>query len=51
MPPFAEHTVELARLDPAPEEIRQRWDEVIEAGGGAMPRFLPGDPRPSPSAW
>lgn len=50
VPPFAEHTVELARLDPAPEEIRQRWDEVIEAGGGAMPRFpLPlGDPTPQP---
>ena len=50
VPPFAEHTIELARLTPAPEEIRQRWDEVIEAGGGAMPRFpLPlGDPTPQP---
>src|SRR5690606_25268725 len=50
VPPFAEHTIELAQLTPAPEEIRQRWDEVIEAGGGAMPRFpLPlGDPTPQP---
>ncbi|MFO6454021.1 MULTISPECIES: condensation domain-containing protein [unclassified Aeromicrobium] len=50
VPPFAEHTVELAQLPPAPDEIRDRWDHVIEAGGGAMPRFpLPlGDPTPQP---
>jgi len=50
VPSFAEHTVELAELPPAPDEIRERWDHVIEAGGGAMPRFpLPlGDPTPQP---
>jgi len=50
VPTFAEHTVELTELPPAPDEIRSRWDRVIEAGGGAMPRFpLPlGDPSPQP---
>ncbi|MFS0884790.1 condensation domain-containing protein [Aeromicrobium sp. 179-A 4D2 NHS] len=49
-PPFAEHTVELAELPPAPDEIRDRWNHVIEAGGGAMPCFpLPlGDAAPQP---
>ncbi|MBC9225476.1 peptide synthetase [Aeromicrobium sp. 636] len=50
VPTFAEHTVALQQRSPAPPEIHRRWAEVIEAGGGAMPRFpLPlGDPAPQP---
>lgn len=39
VPTFAEHTVALEQRPAAPEEIRRRWAEVIEAGGGFMPRF------------
>ena len=50
IPSFAEHTRALEEMPPAPPEIHRRWAEVIEAGGGAMPRFpLPlGDPDPQP---
>jgi mycolipenoyl-CoA---2-(long-chain-fatty acyl)-trehalose mycolipenoyltransferase / long-chain-acyl-CoA---trehalose acyltransferase len=50
VPSFAEHTRALMAREPAPEEVHRRWGEVIDAGGGAMPRFpLPlGDPAPQP---
>ncbi|WP_313408125.1 condensation domain-containing protein [Aeromicrobium sp.] len=50
VPSFAEHTRALQEMPPAPDEVRRRWAEVIEHGGGAMPRFpLPlGDPAPQP---
>lgn len=50
VPAFAEHTRALLAREPAPEEVHRRWREVIDAGGGAMPRFpLPlGDPRSQP---
>jgi mycolipenoyl-CoA---2-(long-chain-fatty acyl)-trehalose mycolipenoyltransferase / long-chain-acyl-CoA---trehalose acyltransferase len=50
VPAFAEHTRALLERSAAPEEIHRRWAEVIEAGGGAMPRFpLPlGAPGPQP---
>ncbi|MDN6688151.1 condensation domain-containing protein [Corynebacterium flavescens] len=38
-PPFAEHTRLLRNREPAPESIRQRWRDIIDAGGGVMPRF------------
>lgn len=50
VPAFAEHTQELLDRPAAPVQVRRRWAEVIEAGGGVMPRFpLPlGDPSPQP---
>jgi len=39
VPAFVEHTQALQDLPPAPEEVQRRWQEVIDAGGGAMPRF------------
>lgn len=39
VPTFAEHTQSLGDRPSAPEEIHRRWREVIEAGGGSMPRF------------
>src|SRR5690606_33359037 len=50
VPSFAEHTRVLQDMPPAPDEVGRRWAEVIEHGGGAMPRFpLPlGDPAPQP---
>lgn len=49
-PDFTDHTRSLARQAPAPDGVRRRWAQLIEAGGGAMPRFgLPlGDPSPQP---
>lgn len=38
-PPFAEHTAALEALPPAPGQIRQRWTEILAAGGGVMPVF------------
>ncbi|MCM0619024.1 peptide synthetase [Nocardioides bruguierae] len=48
---FAEHTTELAERGPAPDEVRARWHEIMEAGGGEMPVFpLPLGPlQPVPS--
>ncbi|QKJ20771.1 condensation domain-containing protein [Microbacterium hominis] len=45
-PAFADHTRLLAAQPPAPAAVAARWAEVLDAGGGAMPRFpLPlGDP-------
>jgi mycolipenoyl-CoA---2-(long-chain-fatty acyl)-trehalose mycolipenoyltransferase / long-chain-acyl-CoA---trehalose acyltransferase len=36
---FAEHTVLLERMPPAPEAVRQRWAQILDAGGGSMPAF------------
>src|SRR5690606_5018446 len=38
-PAFAEHTAALEQREAAPEDVREKWAQVIEAGGGAMPRF------------
>ncbi|MGY5766334.1 condensation domain-containing protein [Brachybacterium sp. DNPG3] len=38
-PAFAQHTRALAEREPAPEEVRRRWREILAAGGDAMPRF------------
>ncbi len=47
-PAFAEHTLELQRRPEAPDEVRRRWAEIMEAGDGVMPDFpLPlGEPGP-----
>lgn len=36
---FASHTAVLAAAPPAPEEVTRRWAEILDAGGGFMPRF------------
>ncbi|MGE9782964.1 GNAT family N-acetyltransferase [Janibacter sp. G368] len=48
VPPFADHTAALADRDPAPDDVRRRWAEVLAASGDVMPRFpLPlGEPVP-----
>ncbi|GAA2245048.1 peptide synthetase [Rarobacter faecitabidus] len=38
-PAFAAHTQALLDRPAAPDEIRRRWDEVLTASGGVMPRF------------
>ncbi|WP_347756617.1 GNAT family N-acetyltransferase [Agrococcus sp. ProA11] len=38
-PAFADHTRELRRRDRAPDALRRRWADVLEASGGVMPRF------------
>ena len=50
VPAFAEHTLALQNRPRAPEEIHRRWAEILESGGGVMPRFpLPlGEPGPQP---
>lgn len=42
VPAFAEHTSALEHRGAPPERVSRRWAELIDAGGGAMPRF-PGD--------
>lgn len=46
---FAEHSAALEARPPAPEAVHRRWAEILDAGGGVMPRFpLPlGDPDPA----
>jgi hypothetical protein len=39
VPTFAEHTAALLAQSPAPQQVRQRWAEILEAGGGRMPTF------------
>lgn len=39
VPAFAEHTTALLQRPAAPGEVRGRWAEIIERGGGVMPRF------------
>ena len=43
---FAEHSAALEARPRAPAEVHRRWAEILDAGGGVMPRFpLPlGDP-------
>ncbi len=43
---FAEHSAVLEARPPAPDEVRERWSELLAAEGGVMPVFpLPlGDP-------
>ena len=36
---FEEHTAELLARPPAPQDVRERWAEVLEASGGVMPCF------------
>ena len=38
-PDFADHTRALARRPTAPDEVRRRWAEILEASGNVMPRF------------
>lgn len=49
-PSFAEHTRVLAERSEIPQETHDRWAEIIEAGGGVMPRFPlpPGEPSLQP---
>lgn len=49
-PDFTDHTLELLGREPAPEQVRRRWAQILDAGGGVMPRFpLPlGEPEPQP---
>ncbi|MBP2435913.1 GNAT family N-acetyltransferase [Microbacterium amylolyticum] len=48
--PFADHTAALRERPDAPEDLRGRWREILEAGGDVMPRFpLPlGSEEPHP---
>lgn len=39
VPAFSDHTQALRDRSAAPPEIGRRWHEIIEAGGGVMPRF------------
>lgn len=39
VPAFASHTESLRDRPPAPDDVRRRWAEIIEASGDAMPRF------------
>jgi hypothetical protein len=36
---FAEHTEALARIGEVPAAVRTRWDDLLNAGDGLMPRF------------
>ncbi len=38
-PPFAEHTEVLESMPPAPEDVQQRWADILGTGDGAMPVF------------
>lgn len=38
-PAFADHTAELAARPPVPDDVVARWREILDAGGGVMPRF------------
>ena len=50
VPAFSAHTQALLDRDPAPEDVRRRWEEIIGDSGGTMPLFpLPlGAPDPVP---
>jgi hypothetical protein len=50
-PTFAEHTAALEAMPPAPTEVTERWEAILDAGGGTMPVFpLPlGELRPVPA--
>lgn len=36
---FAEHTAALESAPPAPRDVHDRWARIMDAGGGALPRF------------
>ncbi len=36
---FAEHSAVLESMPPAPRQVRERWSQILTAGGGAMPTF------------
>ncbi|WP_232677361.1 GNAT family N-acetyltransferase [Nocardioides sp. R-C-SC26] len=38
-PPFADHTASLRERPRAPDDVRDRWAEVLGASGDVMPRF------------
>ncbi|MCL3819589.1 GNAT family N-acetyltransferase [Aeromicrobium wangtongii] len=48
VPAFAEHSAALLDRARAPQEVHDRWREILEGSGGMMPRFpLPlGEPVP-----
>ena len=39
VPSFAEHSAQLEAQQSAPEDVRRRWAEILDAGGGRMPTF------------
>lgn len=39
VPAFAEHTAALRERPTAPDDVRQRWAQIIADGGEVMPRF------------
>ncbi|MGB0101201.1 MAG: GNAT family N-acetyltransferase [Nocardioides sp.] len=39
VPAFADHTAALRDRPLAPEDVRRRWREILQASGGVMPRF------------
>lgn len=39
VPPFAAHTAQMRTRPSAPDDVRRRWGQVLEACGGVMPRF------------
>ncbi len=36
---FAEHTAQLSSAAPPPSAVRDRWNQILQANGGAMPVF------------
>lgn len=38
-PSFAEHTAMLAARPAAPAQVHRRWERILDAEGGVMPRF------------
>ncbi len=38
-PAFADHTAALQERPRAPDDVRRRWREILDAEGGVMPRF------------
>ena len=47
---FVDHTRALAERPTAPSDVHRRWEEILTAGGGVMPRFPlplgPAEPQP-----
>jgi len=39
VPAFEEHTQALLDRNAAPDDVRQRWEDIIRDSGGVMPRF------------
>ncbi len=38
-PSFAEHSAMLESMPLAPQQVRVRWSQILQAGGGVMPTF------------